>query len=1109
MREKHHGTLTLVLAHAALFASGAAALVYESCWGRMLHTVFGVSDEAVATVLGAYFAGLGLGALWAGRRAERSRQPGLFYVAMEVLIALIAMLSPALLPLLEGLHVAAVHAFPAAAPAARLVLALLVLLPPTWLMGATLPFLVAHTRQQRRSEGEWTRSAASLYVFNTIGAVLGAALSGLYLVPEFGLSGAIYIAAGTNLVAAALVFVTLLKDAPAEPAVDEHTAVRQSNAPSPAGRGAPSLGLLAIFVAGVTSLAGEVLFTRVLRIMLQGTTVSLSLMLANYLLGIALGSALSERLARRFDPLRLFVYSQIALSLMLAAAVELPAQLLRVLPLLQGEALMEPHNPWHFALLSMPILLPIAVLLGMSVPLGWRILKEVSPQMAGTKAVGRTLGVNTLGGLVGALSTGFILIPAAGVGGGLRTVAAGHLFVAALLTSLLWRKRRPSRASLARGLRHPAAAFAGISLLVVLTWPVDLHLAFLLDARNAVQTAMLKGPSSDLGAKTLFLEEGKNTTVSVTVREGMVRLYNDGRPESGVGGPPPGFGAELAMLGALPTVFAESQDRALVVGLGAGHTTTMLLAGDYDHITVVELEAAVVDGARVLHEDKGLEFPLDDPRTSLVVDDARVALAMAAPESLDAVVSQPSHPWLAGASALYSTEFFALVKRALNEGGVFSLWVNLFRADVEDLRAVTATLMSVFPHVSAYVVEDSSFILAASKSHLRLTPSRRAKLESPELAALLRPLALDYPEAWVASQELDTPGSREFVKGASPLFDDAPRLEFSMAQTPASKEVSLADIDSVLREIPWLNRSTLRAYGEGRRLASALVTRIDEVESRPGALARLEKLASVLRGAEGAYVRGALADAEGRVDEAIAHYEDAHRLPEARESLLSLLKREGRADALLRMPYFDAVDHSTYERRLLAALFASHMAQGRALPKARFAALAHDGATPDDELDAVRFVQAFAPEGVVSPGSCTRARSFLEATPLASLDLGVLRLLARCQSLLDDDAGTTIDAEVAVRRSLAHDATIRARRCEAGGNYARAQTFHRFVLRLLPGNATASLARIEYLHTQGDEDGARALLREALSLNRDIDDARAKLRALGKRLGLIKAREQG
>ena len=883
--------------YAALFASGAAALAYQATWGRMLQRVFGVSDLAVATVLAAFFLGLGLGAAVGGRYAKRMRRPALGYALLEASVGAYALLSLLLIPNIHHLYAAvgAESSF-AALTAVRLAIALAVLLPPTMLMGATLPVLVAVLA---RGAGHWSSPATSLYATNTFGAMFGAGATGLWLLPQLGQDNTIVLAAALSLAAAVIVYLpwrSIGAQGPSagsapkqERRTDEQTAAEQRTAPGgtsdassprttategpaePAddqigGLGArgPRLAFGLAALAGFASLAGEVLWTRVLRMIVQGTTQAFSLMLVNYLAGIAIGSLIAKRFTHSDrGALRALGIAQMLLAVLTILAMVSAPQVPRLMALLEGQAELTPHRIVPIVMVSAVLLLPLALVIGTAIPLAWRIAGG-SPEQAAQRA-GRVLAFNTLGGLAGSLAAGFALVPTFGVEASIVVIVVLHLTASAIALRTSASTRLAPRVAAIAG---PAAVAA-----LVFVWSPSIELPFLLHGRNDPINAVIRGPGAAWREPIAFLEEGRNTTVTVLTNDHMLRLYNDGRPESGFGGGEPGFGPELALLGALPSLFCRERDQAMVIGLGAGHTTSVLLGGPFRRVDVVELEEGVVRAAHLLYEAREKPFPLDDQRARLTVDDARTKLVLAAPGTYDAVVSQPSHPWLAGSSALYTKEFFEEVDRALKPGGVLALWVNLFRMDVPHLRSVVHTLVSVFPHVLAFVTEGSSFVLCAAREPLQLDDEVANRLGSPGLRPFLGPHNLDELLDLVAALELDDAAATGFGQGAPLITDDRPSLEFALARLPNESSLRVADIDRAVADVPWLAAATFDAMAPRERV-DALVARIQQASPRRRALARIEASLPGLEFADAdrAYVLGSLAEARGDVHGALGHY---------------------------------------------------------------------------------------------------------------------------------------------------------------------------------------------------------------------------------------------
>ena len=1077
--------------YTALLLSGAAALVYQTAWARMLQRVFGVSDLAVATVLASFFLGLGLGAAIGGRLGKRAGRPVRTYALLEVGVAAWALLSLVLVPNLHRLYAGlGADASFEVLTLIRLLLALAILLPPTILMGATLPVLIAAIS---RMQASWRSPAATLYAVNTFGAMIGAAATGLLLLPRIGTNASIVLAAVASAAAAGVVAVAWRSIDLAE--VTEPTAPEPDEATGPPRHA--SLALILAAIAGFAALASEVLWTRVLRTIVQGTTPAFASMLTVYLFGIAVGSFAVDRLVRRGrSPLRVFAWAQTLLGLLTLLAMALTPHLPRFMALLRGDATLEPHRVWVVLVLAVVLLLPLALAIGTAIPLAWRIAR-VPPAHAATHA-GRVLATNTLGGLVGSLCAGFLMVPAFGVEVSILAIAGIHLATAAF--SFVAQADQPWRA---RALR--TAVPAAVAIAAVAARP-SIDLPFLLDARNDPYRAIVEGPNAQYDRQILFLREGRNTTVSVVrAGDGTLRLYNDGRPESGFGADEPGFGAELALLGLLPTLFAEERERALVVGLGAGHTVTMLLGGEWEHVDVVELEGAVVAAARVLHREHGKPFPLDDARAHLVVDDARAHLVLAEPGAYDAIVSQPSHPWLAGSSALYTREFFEEARRALDDGGVIALWVNLFRADVATLRSISATLLDVFPHGHAFVVEDSSFILVAADHPIPLGDRASDRVGAEPLEPLIGPHRLDHVIDVATVRELDTEALRTFARGAPILEDDRPSLEYRLAYTPATRTVSRPELDRVVADVPWMSSAAFDALPEDDRV-EVLVERLWEVATRPRAIDRVEaSLGGLpLRPAERLYVEGSIAEARGQIDRALARYEEAGtpRSAYAADRLRLIERRHAEALEVARRRPFSPI---------IARPLLSHAAALADPDAARFAASAYDDAGDTTDRVFAEALRAYADTGcdglLATEGIDDEARLDEHLAFLG--ERCALAAEARARSEDRDTASALARAEAfaesrqQVRRTTAVDAAERGAQAREQGHLGAAERYLRRSLAANPshGAAAADLARV--LAGTDRRPEAREVLRAARRASEGLPHATSAVDRAAQELGIV------
>ena len=1065
-------TLTQLALHPALILSGAAALAYQTSWTRMLHRVFGVGDLAVATVLAAYFLGLGLGSFAAGRYAEKVRRPALGYAVLEVVIGLFAIGSVWLIPSLGRAYIAiGPDAGPTSLALWRLLLALLVLLPPTLLMGATLPLLARLVQ----SEAGWARGVTSLYVSNTLGAVLGVAAAGLWLIPQHGGRTTTFLAGAASFAAAALVFAAFGRAAlePSSRAAPEPISAEGAKEE----RSGVALAVTLAALTGGASIAGEVLWTRVLRTFLHATTQAFAGMLVTYLLGIALGALIARRLVRR-GAARMLGVTQLLAALLIVGAMAATPHVMRLVPLLHRQLSFAPHDAGTILAVSLLLLFPLALVLGTGLPLAFGLAERADTDAG--KGSGLLLAANTLAGLAGSLLAGFVLVPAMGIEASLLAVVFVHLTAAGLAFRSATTARSPALRSAV--LASPLAI--GVALIYL---GPSVNLPFLLRAWQEPTRALVEGPGPSWREPIVYLQEGRSATVTVERSPGNLRLLSDGRPESGFGGPPVGFGAELVLLGSLPTLFAEERERALAIGLGGAHTTALLLAGGFESVDVVELEEAVVGAARLMYEAREVPFPLDDPRARLIIDDARNRLALAEDGSYDAVVSQPSHPWLAGSSALYTREFFEDVDRALKDGGVFSLWINTFRIRPRQIRAVVHTLREVFPYVSGFVTEGSSLILSASRRPLRWE-AVDARME-PMRAAFLAPRGLGSPTALAASLEIDAGDAAAFGAGAPLIVDDRPLLEIELAATPASAHVRPRDLDRVLEEGGW-GGALLERWGAPP--APLLMARIERVHDRPRALDRLERALeqAELALSDRALVEGVLAEAWGDIRGALTAWDRAAS-PEAAMRADRLRLAEGMTGGVLRAARERAVAPSSSAALLSAALLVN---EARAFETALASPVAVEDA-PLREL-----VARFAAKGCAGWAAEHRTA----AAVLARRHYAIAVTAQECAYAEGDrDAAEELGTlAVRARRTAAVSAFDQGERCFAGGNGGCALMMFRRALREYPSHSASAAALARMLHRAGRSEEAREVLLRTLRETEGIPSSQAGLHATAAQLGL-------
>ena len=747
---------------ACFFLSGLAALLYQTAWLRQFSLVFGTSELAVATVLAAYMGGLALGSGIAGRYAGRVTRPVLVYGILEAGIALSALAVPLLLLAARALYASMLGDQPAPPDAAAigqpifyLLVAFVVLAIPTGFMGATLPLLI---RYAVRTDAEVGPRVALLYAINTAGAVFGTVAAAFVLLPALGLNRTVWVGVAVN----ALVFViaaALARDrrdsAPADEAViagapdgfvsacirplfersaslgDRLTAVFHAQ---------PAWMLPLMLVSGANAFLYEVLWTRMLAHVMGGSIYAFATMLAAFLTGIALGGGLAGKVAETRERAAVaFAFTQVAIG---ALSIGVYAWMGPLIPDVRTTAAL--------ALFAVAVMLPATIFIGATLPLAVRVLaRDESEATVGTA---RIYAWNTIGAIIGAILAGFVLIPGLGFEGSIR-IAVGVNFVLAL-----W-----AAACVARPSPVPVGiACAGIAAVLAVYSPTRPQAVVLSSGFSVTYSAP---------PRELYYAVGRSSTVTLLASGTNYYLRTNGLPEATVAvkGRPPNMDTQK-WLTALPVAARPDTRNMLVVGFGGG----VALEGvppSVESVDVVELEPEVIVANRQLAGMRDID-PLADPRFNIVINDARNALRLTR-KSYDAIVSQPSHPWTAGASHLFTREFVADVRSHLNDGGVFLQWMNAEFLDEDLLRTLAATLTVEFEYVRLYNPTAQVLMFLASDApldiELDLAGTGRPFIDAPMHFSRL---GLNAVEDLLAALAMDEQGVLSFARRAGISTDD-------------------------------------------------------------------------------------------------------------------------------------------------------------------------------------------------------------------------------------------------------------------------------------------------------------------------------------------------
>jgi spermidine synthase len=736
---------TFYLLLVCFFLSGLAGLIYQTAWTREFAFVFGTSNLAVATVLAAYMAGLAAGAAVAARFAHRITRPLLTYGLLELGVGLSALCVPLAIHGSKALHVALLGGQAELSSSGGLSTALFymvcsfaILMVPTAMMGATLPLLV---RYSVRDDADIGSKIGLLYSINTLGAVAGTIIAAFALLPNLGLRQTIYVAAGFN----ALVFLAAW-------ALSRSAGGEFSSEPAAASSPLPAAGkarwiLPLVFASGLVSFTYEVLWVRLLEHMLGSSVYAFSTMLASFLAGIAIGAALAARLGSTRERAALgFAIAQIGIAGLSLAAFSAVDWIPTVTESIRSSGYSKLLADWAASTLT---LFPAAVLIGATFPFAVRVLARDESEAGPVSA--RVYAANTLGSVVGSISAGFFVIPALGYAGTLSACVAVNLILA-IATAFALVERH------ARGLQIAAAV--GLMGLVIL--PLD-------QPWKMLRYSALAHSANQLDS-VRYLGVGRAATVLLLETPTQWLLRTNGNPEGRISRPgiPRHRGLVARWLGGLPSLARPEAKSLLMVGFGGGlalETVPSLI----ERIDVIELEPEVIEANRSIADARWRD-PLQDPRLRVHLADARSALSLTN-KRFGAIVSQPSHPWSAGSSHLYTQEFFELVDQHLEPDGVFVQWIGLSFVDEPLFRTLLATLTAVFEHVQVYNPAGSLGVLfLASNAPFDISNSAaRAIAKAPDD---FRHLHVFSREDVLSSLILGEQGVRDLALGAEVNRDD-------------------------------------------------------------------------------------------------------------------------------------------------------------------------------------------------------------------------------------------------------------------------------------------------------------------------------------------------
>ena len=812
--------VSLTVALMLLF-SGAAALIFQVLWIRQLSLVVGVEVYSITIAVSAFFAGLAAGGAVFGRIADRWSRPYFLYSLLEAGVALVGVGATLALS-----HTAPVFvALESHASVAAWVLPFLLVGMPAFLMGGTLPVAI---RSQAESGTAVANVGGWIYAVNTAGGIAGALISSFVLLPWLGVMGTA-VAAGVLNACAAGVALTL--DRRMKPA-NERIAIRQDGeeAASPV---ASSTAVVLYTIAGGIALGYEVVWSQGMAQFLSTRVFAFSVVLATYLAGLAVGSALYARYARRVrDPWGLF-------GLLIAAAGVVALLEIAGLSLWQLEvqsaigrrAFAVTGSEFvrmcaRFAVAAVGIVFLPTVFLGAAFPAALRL--AVGRERTG-RDVGTVVALNTAGGIIGTLVTGFVLVPAVGL---VRTLAMLAIAAAAIgvVAVLLGR-------GVSRRMQCATIGMAVVAIAAGMLTPADQLARFLLTTRG--------------GGALVFYQEARGATVAVAQTRSednaFRRLYIQGVSNSGDAMPSLRYMRLQAML---PLMIHRGEPKsALVIGYGTGITAGAVLRyPNLERRVCVELLPAVVQAGQLFPENYKAGV---DPRLQIRIGDGRHELLRSS-ESYDLITLEPPPPAAEGVVNLYSTDFYRLASKRLNADGLFAQWLPIATQNVDDTRALVRSFLDVFPYATLWSTELHEMLLIGSNSPIELDARTITnRFVQADVSTSLKAVGISSPAALLATWVTGREGLERYAATVRPVTDDYPRIEYAPWVHPKEITVALPELlalrtdpplvngDDALRNEIVLRRQSLldfysagiAAYNGDREAWAAAMRRVAEADS--------------------------------------------------------------------------------------------------------------------------------------------------------------------------------------------------------------------------------------------------------------------------------------
>lgn len=680
-----------------VFLSGFSALIYQVLWMRQLGLLFGNTSHAAGATLAAFFAGLAVGSWFWGRRVSRRGQPLRIYAGLEFGIAVTALLY---FVVIKGYHAVYPELYQTVHSGAwllliKFLLALVLVFPPAFCMGGTIPVIGQHAIRNPLHFGS---TSALLYGFNTLGATLGALLAGFFMPLWFGFRMTCWVAVGITLMVAIIALV-VSRSSPA-PLGEEVGRDEPSAATTGEAHGMSRASLAAVcFMSGFGVLALEVLWTRMFALVLENSVYTYAAILVVVLSCLALGSLISSLLARSKWPPHLVLPILLGLGGFTIALT--PTVFMKLTDSFQFMAVKAVWVDFVLMVFRKCVLTigPPALVLGAVFP--YLMKAEEKHASSPGRSLGRLATINTIGAILGSLLCAFLFLEQFGLWRSMQVIGIIYFLMA------LWMSSFRSRV----GVVVKSAGLAGVILLLTSLDPSRLPVTGVLEAHD----------------NEVILKAWEGSDCTVTVVRGNDGLSIKINSDYGLGST--NGRVRQACQAEIPLMLKPDAKSVFFLGMGTGITAGAALSDRFpqvERVVTCELSPHVIAASREFITDvDGVDLTnglYTDPRSTVLAEDGRHYL-MAAREKFDVIASDLFVPYRTCAGSLYSQEHFESAKRRLTPDGIFVQWLPVYQLTEFDFHVIGRTMLEVFDDVSLWRCDFAPFDeVVAFVGHMGGTP---------------------------------------------------------------------------------------------------------------------------------------------------------------------------------------------------------------------------------------------------------------------------------------------------------------------------------------------------------------------------------------------------